>query len=152
MRLMPNKRMKQSRAVASAMRTGGLTLAALACAHDAGFEPISPCTDSQIVDVHVDISAAPRFTWTPACGMASLQVFADTGGTPGWIVFAGAHAAENPLPSGIRYGEVPPDGIAPAGVAPLVRGVRYDVVVYRWVGAAAGPGSLFQRGSTSFVR
>src|SRR6266540_3084903 len=110
------------------------------CSESLGFDPIVACSDS------------PRFTWTPACGMASLQVFLDSGGAGRWIVYSGSAAPQNPLPSGIRYGQLPPKGLAPGGAQPLISGVSYSVVVYRWVGAAGGPGSLFERGSATFTR
>ena len=124
----------------------------LGCAESLGFDPIVACSDSQTVTVRVTVSDTPRFTWAPACGMASLQVLPNSGGTGSWIVYSGSAAVENPLPSGIRYGQVPPKGVAPGGAQPLTPGVSYRVVVYRWVGAAGGPGSLFERGSATFER
>ena len=121
------------------------------CADHNAFDPIVACSDSQVVTVHVDPGLTPQFTWTPSCGMASLRVLPDTGSGGGWVLYSGAAAADNPLPSGIRYGIVPPRGLAPADAAPLVRGVQYHVVVYRWLGPAGGPGSLFDRGSVAFT-
>jgi len=127
-----------------------LVSAWLACSNSLGFDPIVACSDAQTVTVSVETGTTPRFTWQPTCGMSSLQVFPDTGSSGGWVVYSGAHAAENPLPSGIRYGRLPPDGIAPGGAHPLVHGVSYHVVVYRWIGAPGGPGSLFERGAADF--
>ncbi len=122
------------------------------CSESLGFDPIVACSDSQTVTVQVTTSVTPRFTWTPACGMASLQVFLDSGGAGRWIVYSGSAAPQNPLPSGIRYGQLPPKGLAPGGAQPLISGVSYSVVVYGWVGAAGGAGSLFERGSATFTR
>ena len=126
---------------------GGL----VACADGLGFEPIVTCSDSQAVTLRVEAGVTPRFTWQPACGMASLQVFPDTGITGAWVLYSGTYAAENPLPSGIRYGQVPPKGIAPSAPRPLVHGLSYHVTVYRWIGQPGGPGSLFERGSAAFT-
>jgi hypothetical protein len=123
----------------------------LACSSSLGFDPIVPCSDSQTINVSVETSVTPRFTWQPSCGMSSLQVLPDTGSSGGWVVYSGSHAAENPLPSCIRYGRLPPDGIVPGGAHPLVHGVPYHVVVYRWIGAPGGPGGLFEQGNATFL-
>ncbi len=136
-----------------ALAVGALaSVLGIGCSDSFGFDPIVACSDSQTVTVQVTASVTPRFTWAPACGMASLQVFLDSGGAGRWIVYSGPAAPENPLPSGIRYGQLPPKGVAPGGAQPLSSGVSYRVVVYRWVGAAGGPGSLFERGSATFTR
>ncbi|MGH9894611.1 MAG: hypothetical protein ACREA0_22060 [bacterium] len=139
------------------MRFGTIALAAMlvtlsvACPDSLGFEPIVPCSDAQMVTVAVETDGTPRFTWQPACGMSSLQVLPDTGSSGGWVVYSGSHAAENPLPSGIRYGHLPPFGVAPGGAHPLIHGVPYHVTVYRWIGPPGGPGSIFERGTASFL-
>jgi hypothetical protein len=121
------------------------------CASNSGFEPIVACADTQSVQVHVTTGDAIRFTWAPGCGMSSIQVWADTGMSAAWVVYSGSHAAENPLPSGIVYGQLPPEGVAPGGAHPLAHGRTYHVTVYRWVGPPGGPGSIFQRGSAGFT-
>jgi hypothetical protein len=133
----------------------GIALFSLACSSDV-FEPIVTCSDDQQVVVRVSdgtapaVRSQPRFTWEPACGMASIQVFTVDGSPGGWVVYSGERAAENPLPSGVRYGHVPPAGLAVADPIPLEAGVDYRVVVFRWIGEAGGPGSLFERGGTTF--
>ena len=82
--------------------------------------------------------------------MASIQVWAVGTGSGGWVLYSGARAFENPLPSGVRYGEVPPKGLAPAAPVPLSRGIEYQVEVFRWVGDSGGLGSLFPRGTATF--
>ena len=128
-----------------------LVAMSFACSDSLGFDPMVTCSDSQTVIVRVETTGTPRFAWQPTCGMASLQVLSDTGSAGGWVVYSGSQAAENPLPSGIRYGQLPPGAVAPGGASPLVRGVPYHVVVFRWIGAPGGPGSLFERGSASFM-
>lgn len=102
------------------------------CSSSPGFDPIVACNETQSVAVHVETFPATRFTWTPACGMASLIVWPDTGSAV-WQVSSWPHSAENPLPSGITYGHLPPDGVdvTIGGVQPLVHGDRYQVIVYR---------------------
>ena len=124
------------------------------CSGGTGFDPVVACNDTQTVAVHVEFASfpAPRFTWTPACGMAWLSVWPDTG-LAVWQVSSGTHAAENPLRSGITYGQLPPDGVdkTVGGVQPLIRGAHYQVVVYRWVGQIGGGGSSFSRGQADFT-
>ena len=133
------------------------TLAALTLACSDGVEPtpIVACADDQEVEVLVSADKTPIFTWSPACGMASLQVFATMGsGTSGWILFTGPRAAENPLRSGIRYGHAPPEALEPGPATDLVPDTEYTVVVSRWLdfGEPGGGGSLLPQGSATFQR
>ena len=127
----------------------GILLSLWSCS-DSALEPIVACTDDQEVAVYVSTGLTPRFTWQPNCGMASVQVWSTETSSEGWVLYSGSNAADNPLPSGLRYGEVPPQGLEVAQETALRRGVDYQVAVYRWVGDAGGPGSLFQRGTTTF--
>lgn len=124
-------------------------LALAACSDGFGPEAPLPCEADQMVTIGVEPGLRPVFTWEPGCGVSSLQVFGpDEGGV--WVLYSGERAAENPIGSGVRYGEVP-DGMVEAGPAtPLERGEAYTVRVYRWIGEPGGPGSLFQRGSAAF--
>jgi hypothetical protein len=128
------------------------TLAALILACSDEPTAIIPCTDDQQVEVVVSGDPIPVFSWIPACGMASLQVFQGTGtGPSSWVLYTGANAEQNPLRSGIRYGEPPPEAVEFTPAAELESGTEYRVVVYRWVGEGpGGPGSIFERGSTTF--
>ena len=126
-----------------------VALLLLSCS-DSAFEPIVDCTDEQEVTVLVSGGTTPRFTWDPSCGMASVQVWATGTSSDGWVLYSGSYASDNPLPSGLRYGEVPPKGLAPADPTPLRRGNEYQVAVYRWIGDPGGPGSLFERGHAIF--
>ena len=133
------------------------TLAALTLACSDGVEPtpIVPCADDQEVEVLVSADKTPVFTWSPACGMASLEVRPTTGSSfSGWTLFTGPRAAENPLRSGIRYGEAPPEAVEPGPATELVPDTEYSVVVSRWVDfdeSGAG-GSLLPQGSATFQR
>jgi hypothetical protein len=131
-----------------------LALVTLACSDGVEPTPIVPCADDQDVEVSVSRDATPVFTWSPACGMASLQVFPTTGSqTSGWVLYTGSRAPENPLRSGVRYGEAPPEALEPAPATPLTPDTEYTVVVYRWVGEPGGElGSLFPRGPAVFQR
>ncbi len=131
------------------------TLAALTLACSDGVEPtpIVPCADDQEVEVLVSADQTPVFTWSPACGMASLQVFPTMGDpTAGWVLYTGSRAPENPLRSGVRYGEAPPEALEPGPATALVPDTEYTVVVYRWLGESGGPGSLFLQGAATFHR
>jgi hypothetical protein len=120
-----------------------------------GFHPAAaePCTDEQEVAVAVSQDPLPVFTWTPACGMASLQVFPTDGGPSTWVLYTGSNAEQNPLRSGVRYGVAPPETIEPAPATGLTAGTNYTVLVYRWIGEPGGElGSIFVRGSATFDR
>jgi hypothetical protein len=131
--------------------TFGLALATLACSDGVEPTPTVPCADDQEVEVSVSGDETPVFTWSPACGMASLQVFPTTGSpTSGWVLYTGSRAAENPLRSGIRYGQSPAEAVEPAPATALARGTEYTTTVYRWLGEAGGPGGLFPQGSATF--
>jgi len=121
----------------------------LGCSDGPGLRPVDPCAPDQEVELSVSAELAPLFTWTPSCGMASLQVW-DHNHTSGWSLFTGSRAAQNPLQSGIRYGEAPPLALEPGPPAPLVNGT-YMVTVYRWIGDASG-GSLIPVGEATFER
>jgi hypothetical protein len=127
----------------------GIALLLLSCS-DSAFEPVVPCTDDQEVTVEVSAGTTPRFSWQPSCGMASVQVWATETSSDGWVLYSGNYAWENPLPSGLQYGQVPPKGLAPAPPVSLRRGIEYRVAVYRWIGDPGGLGSLFERGSATF--
>ena len=137
---------------------GAQLLVSLGCAAAAarcsdGFEPDAPleCAGDQTVAVAVQPSVRPTFTWEPGCGMASISVESPDGAT--WVVYTvGGDAGDNPIGSGVRYGDAPPGTAAPTPAAPLQSGVEYTVTVYRWIGEPGGPGSLFARGSAEFVR
>ena len=107
------------------------------CSDGLGPWPLHPCAPDQEVEVAVRNDPLPVFSWTPACGLSSLQVW-DQHQTSGWTLFTGARTTENPLRSGIRYGQVPPEAIEPGPASPLLAGRPYTVTVYRWNGDASG--------------
>jgi hypothetical protein len=123
----------------------------LGCSDGVEPTPIVPCADDQEVEVLVSADQTPVFEWSPACGMASLQVFPTTGSpTSGWTLYTGARAPENPLRSGVRYGQAPPEALEPAPATALIKDTEYTVIVYRWLGEPGGTGSLFAQGSATF--
>lgn len=127
-----------------------LTLLLVSCGD--GFEPtpIQPCDADQEVAVVVESGPQPIFRWSPACGMASLQVFpADGTITSGWAIYTGSRASENPLRSGVRYGDLPEEALQPAPATPLEPEKEYTVTVYRWTGDA-NSGALVPEGMTTF--
>src|SRR5918997_3306730 len=135
--------------------TSTLATLTLACSDGVEPTPIVPCAHDQEVEVLVSSDKTPVFTWSPACGMASLEVRPTTGSSfSGWTLFTGPRAAENPLRSGNRYGEAPPEAVEPGPATELVPDTEYSVVVSRWVDfdeSGAG-GSLLPQGSATFQR
>lgn len=72
------------------------------------------------------------FTWSPACGVAFLEVYPAEGGGALWTVYAEAGTGPtNPIRSGIRYGMTPSQGMTVAGPQSLVRGTEYAMRVSR---------------------
>jgi hypothetical protein len=128
-----------------------LAVFVLSCSDGTAPTPV-PCADDQQVTVSVSPGLQPTFSWEPACGMSSVQVWAVSPGSGGggWVLYGGENAARNPLGSGIRYGRAPSGAIEPAPEVPLVAGQEYMVAVYRWIGEPGGPGGLFDRGGASF--
>lgn len=111
--------------------------------------PVQACADDQDVTVAVSSGTGPTFTWVRACGMSSIMVFPAAGPPAVWVVYGGAAAASNPLRSGLRYGQAPLGTFEATPAAALQVDTDYEVLVYRWVGDAAG-GGPFQRGSATF--
>ena len=102
-----------------------LLLAALAgtsltCSDSPSEPTFEPCP-GDAVTVTVSAGPTPLFTWTPACGVAFLQVFPAAGGGNLWTVWADS-GSENPIPSGVRYGTTPVSSQTVAGPQPCNRG------------------------------
>lgn len=131
---------------------GGLLTAAISCSGGLEPTPIVPCGDDQEVIVSINSDATPVFAWSPACGMASLQVFPSNGSpTSGWALYTGPNSAQNPLRSGVRYGAAPREALEPAPATKLERGTEYTITVYRWVGDS-GAGAQIPYGAATFQR
>lgn len=74
----------------------------------------------------------PSFKWSPACGMAFLEVYPEAGGSALWTVYADSGlGADNPIASGVRYGLTPSGARTVAGPQPLQSGTRYAVRINR---------------------
>ena len=114
-----------------------------------GLGPLVPCGEDQEVEITVSSEPIPVFSWKPACGFASLQVWDQN--LASWVLYTHSRSAENPLRSGIRYGNAPPEAIGPGPAAPLVSGRSYTVWVYRWFGDANG-GAHVPVGAATFQR
>jgi hypothetical protein len=128
-----------------------LASALLSCGDGTSPSALVPCSDDQEVTLSVSPGLRPTFGWEPACGMASLQIWASATSANGWVLYSGASSASNPLRPGVKYGEAPFGTIAPGPATALVPGEEYTVAVYRWIGDASGAGSLFPRGVAVFI-
>ena len=103
--------------------------------------PESPPVDETCPDNVVTLSvqnaatAAPSFTWTPACAVALLEVRAlpDSG-----VVWSIDGRQQNILGTGIVYGEVPFAAEEQVAPAVLQAGVSYEVQVARGVPTGSG--------------
>jgi hypothetical protein len=129
-----------------------LTLCASAACSD-GVEPTPtvPCDENQDVTLSVSSGASPVFTWAPACGMAALEVMAEADATFTWALSTGPQAPQNPLRSGVRYGDVPSEATQLGPALSLSPGM-YRVTVSRWAGDPAGTGSPMPAGEVLFKR
>jgi hypothetical protein len=107
------------------------------------------CPDNQ-VSVSVSSGSVPTFTWAPACGIASLDVFPAAGGSSLWVLYSGQQADANPFRSGLRYGRAPAGAIQVTGPTPLVTGTEYTIIVYRFLSEGGALGALLAAGSTTF--
>jgi hypothetical protein len=122
----------------------------LASCSDSPLEPVEECPDNQ-VSVTVGQGVTPTFTWAPACGIASLNVFPAAGGPSLWVLYSGPHAADNPFRSGIRYGRAPAGALEVTRPSPLISGTEYTILVYRYLSeGSGGPGALLSAGSATF--
>jgi hypothetical protein len=84
--------------------------------------------------------------------MASLRAEPSSVPSPAWALYTGGRAADNPLRSGIRYGQAPPEALELESATTLEPGTEYTVTVSRWLGDSAGHGSLLPQGSATFQR
>jgi hypothetical protein len=128
-----------------------LALMVAGCSDGVGPRPIQSCSHDQEVAVIVNADPVPVFTWDPPCGLASIAVW-DQNRASGWVLFTGSRAADNPLRSGIRYGDAPPEALEPTPADRLTSGT-YTVIVYRWSSFdESGAGSLLPVGEATFER
>ncbi|HWC75065.1 MAG TPA: hypothetical protein VG454_14110 [Gemmatimonadales bacterium] len=100
--------------------------------------------------MHVANSQTPFFTWMPDCGVAFLMVFAETGNSTAWTVYAQNSAAENPISSGVRYGRTPFNSSSITGPDQLQHGVAYVVQVARMICKSGTPCRLVPAGEARF--
>jgi hypothetical protein len=124
-----------SRALAAARLLAlGIALVPVASCSDA-VAPRESCPDEQVTAA-VSAGARPLLSWSPACGMAALTVFpVDMSMNTGWALYSDVDIAENPLPSGIRFGQAPNvTGVIDTEDRPLIRGKLYRLTLYRGYG------------------
>jgi hypothetical protein len=97
---------------------------------------VETCPDDVVsLSVQNAASAAPSFTWTPACAVALLEVRAlpDSG-----LVWSIDGRMQNILGTGIVYGQVPFGAQEMVAPSALEAGVSYEVRVARAVPTGGG--------------
>jgi hypothetical protein len=128
-----------------------LSVLLAACSDSPQEPPLEECVDNQVT-LTATQGAVPTFSWSPSCGMSSMQVFPSSGGASVWVFYGGEQAETNPFRSPINYGHAPSGAFVATGPEPLRAGTEYTVIVYRWIGDPGGGGSIFDAGSATFVR
>ncbi len=107
------------------------TLIATFSCSDAAAPSFEPCP-GDTVTMEVVAGPNPFFTWSPACGMAFLEVYPEAGGSALWTVYADSGTgADNPIASGVRYGSTPARARTVAGPEALRSGTGYTVRINR---------------------
>ena len=105
---------------------------------------------STTVTVVVATGPVPITSWSPGCGMSRLIVLPDSGSSALWTVDGDAGASENPIHSGVRYGQTPGEARTVAGPARLERGVTYRVEISRLICEQGALCTLVPAGSARF--
>jgi len=113
-------------------------------------DPVVTVCPGDAVSVHVATSQTPWYTWSPACGVAFLTVFEESGGGVVWTVYSKNSAADNPISSGVRYGRAPMNASTLDGPAGLQSGVAYQVQVSRMICDRGEPCRLVPAGEARF--
>jgi len=87
-------------------------------------EPLTPCSGA--ITPHVDTGTQPRFTWSPRCGVAEIEVMAppSNGGTTEMWHLVGDGGLIGP---GVRYGGQPSGTRTDTPATPVTRGTDYAV-------------------------
>lgn len=91
-----------------------------------GSEP-EECAEAD-VSLTVSTGLQPTFTWTPECRMTWLQVSNAVSADVMWSLSADG----NRIPSGVRYGTVPPGSEEWEPAAPLNLADRYTLAIWRY--------------------
>lgn len=102
------------------------------------------------VRVVVASGPVPITSWSPSCGISRLIVYPDSGASALWTVYGNAGSSDNPIHSGVRYGQTPDDARTVAGPERLQRGVTYRVELSRLTCDQGSPCSLVPVGNARF--
>jgi len=84
---------------------------------------------SGMVEMQVSAGLSPSFSWEPGCSVSFMIIEPVGSGSDQWLV---GNENANDLDSGVTYGIAPP-GVNSRDVTPLLEGVPYEVVLYRWL-------------------
>jgi hypothetical protein len=120
------------RLIAGLLVSAGVTAGnTFSCSAGAPTAAVSDLCPQNSVTIQITMGIAPVYSWSPPCGMSRLVVSADSQAAAVWTVDGNVDAVENPIQSGVRYGQTPDFGRTVAGPEPLERGVQYRVEVRR---------------------
>ena len=101
---------------------GLLAVAAVAACREPVLPPgVGPCPPFSTLTLSVSSGTTPTFAWTPLCRTDRFAVWEEDGS------FQRMWEITDSIPSGIRYGDVPPGRRELVKAKPLVPGVRYRV-------------------------
>ena len=100
-----------------------IAVAALVACREVVRPPVgsAKCPLSSKLEMTVSSGTAPTFAWTPACRPDRFAVWEEDG------TFQRMWEVVDSIPSGLRYGVVPPGSREVVAAKPLVPGVRYRV-------------------------
>ncbi len=105
--------------------------ATVSCSDTPAAPTFDPCPGDSVT-MEVAAGPTPSFAWSPACGVAFIEVYPEAGGSALWTVYADSGTgADNPIPSGVRYGVTPSRARTVAGPQVLQSGTAYAVRISR---------------------
>ena len=108
-----------------------LVVAVLGCNGDVTGLAAECTDDTGTVDVTVSDAAVPVLSWDPACSVAMLLIEEDASDMWGLMSDSEDAAQANQISPPVTYGTVPAGVEAFGPSADLIRGVTYEVILWR---------------------